>query len=81
LSIFQNYFNVGNFTGKVTDLNVWNIPISREDIEAYALQCNQRFLEERKVIDWEKIKDFTKGNRTRIVKISDNCSLDQGKQN
>ncbi len=79
--IVQDYFNVGNFTGQITDLNIWNVPLSREDIETYALKCNQNLQEERKVINWEKLKDFKMGNLTRILNITrtDTCFVDGGK--
>jgi hypothetical protein len=72
---------VGNFTGQITDLNIWNVPLSHEDIETYALKCNQNLQEERKVINWEKLKDFKMGNLTRIVNITrtDTCFVDGGK--
>ena len=73
---------MGNFTGQMTDLNIWNIPLSRRDIETFAFKCNQSLLEQRKVINWENLKTFQKGNLTKVVNITrtDACSRDQGKK-
>jgi len=73
---------VGHFTGQITDLNIWNIPLSHSDVESYALKCNRSILEQRKVINWEKLKDYQKGNLTRIVNINrnDSCSMNTGKK-
>ncbi len=67
----------------ITDLNIWNIPLSPNDIENFALKCNQSLLEQRKVIKWEKLNNFKKGNLTRVVDIKatdDACSTDPGKE-
>jgi len=171
--VVQDSFRVGNFTGQITDLNIWNIPLTRLDLvsisstlsrfcasrspkckkiqlshqylltllgptsvkalrrtlmklspgvnfinnlwaafihhdradllctfgicayqlhlerwwnwlqETYSLKCNQSLLEQNKVIDWEKLKNFRQGNLTRIVskENTDACLIDQGNKN
>jgi len=51
--------------------------------ETYSLKCNQSLLEQNKVIDWEKLKNFRQGNLTRIVskENTDACLIDQGNKN
>lgn len=64
---------VGNFTGKVTDLNVWNEPLSQEQLLEFGNGCSNKFSLAKRlspnVIDWKTRKVIASGNAVRNSSI------------
>jgi hypothetical protein len=56
---------VGNFPGKMTDLNIWNLPIDQITLDNY-MTCNDPlFLNQPPaLINWNEFKLAKKGNMT-----------------
>jgi hypothetical protein len=77
-SIFLNTFSlldptltVGNFSGQMTDLFVWNYPLAVQEIKSFSAGCNQDF-PKANAIYWPTVQPRETGKKTKIVSVQAN---------
>ena len=73
------YISPGLFSGRLTDLNVWNTPLRDDDVMNWTSGCSRSLAAQRLVLDWTKvgaIEGF--GKLLRPILSDEACS---GKKN
>jgi len=66
-SLLEPALKVGAFSGLMTDLYVWNFPLSSEEIKNFSTGCNQDF-PKANVIYWPTAQPRKIGNKTKKLR-------------
>ena len=77
LTLFDNLFEpfiIGQdfgFFGQITDFNIWNVPLSEENIKEFSCNFNTDLVERiiPEVLNWSNINLTYKGNNTKQILI------------
>jgi hypothetical protein len=67
-SLLEPALKVGNFTGLMTDLHVWNFPLSSEEIKNFSTGCNQDF-PKANAIYWPTAQLRKTGNKAKMILV------------
>jgi hypothetical protein len=57
------------FLGQITDFNVWNRPLSIEEITQYSFGCQARLLAQPEILDWANTNITSRGFQSNIIQM------------
>ena len=79
LLIKESKISFGYLSGRITDLNIWSIPLAAKELNVYAAGCsNDNILESKASLLWSKVTTAEKGPTTREIRVSrDEICIDQ----
>ena len=58
------------FSGKITDLNIWNRPLTENEIKGYSLNCDESMFAPEQPLLWSKLNFSAISNNSNVIQLA-----------